>query len=72
MALRYENIPSFGFTKRISELIYDIDAALDSCTDDGDKTIRSVLRKNTFAASVQSSTAIEGNTLGLQKIKETI
>lgn len=72
MALRYENIPSFGYTKRISELIYDIDAALDSCTDDGDKTIRSVLRKNTFAASVQSSTAIEGNTLGLQKIKEMI
>ena len=72
MALIYESIPTFKYSKLISDLINQINDALTTCDDNTDKSIRTILRKNSHIKSIQSSIAIEGNTLSLLKIKDTI
>jgi len=72
MILEINDIPRFQFTKSISDLCRDIDDLLESSQDLGDKGIVSILRKTTNVKSINSSLAIEGNSLGFMKIRDTI
>ena len=72
MILKVEDIPKFNYSKKISELSKTIEGYLNSDDSYADKTIETVLRKTTRIHSVHSTTAIEGNTLGLLRVKDTI
>jgi len=71
MILEIGDIPKFRFTKSVSALCGDIDGILESlgssCSD-----VSSALRKATRAKSICSSLEIEGNTLGIVKIREIL
>ena len=72
MVLRFETIPSFDYSKTISDYVNQIDNYLSTCNTLPNQSIRTILRKNTNIKSIHSSISIEGNTLSLLKIKDTI
>ena len=67
--LKYECIPSFNYSKKISEYVHEIDDTLGTINNYSDTRLRNILKKSNHVKSVRSSIAIEGNTLTTQEIK---
>jgi len=72
MVLELSDIPKFSYTVKAAELCNEIDRLLGVIKVSGDRTLEPRLRKTSHLKSVNSSIAIEGNTLGLLKVKDTI
>ncbi len=72
MILEIGDIPRFRFTKSISVLCEDIDGILESLRFYGGREIAAALRKVVRAKSICSSLEIEGNTLGIAKIRDIL
>ena len=72
MTLSISEIPTFTLTKKIAEYIDEIDKLVSKINITGNMTLVPKLRKTLHLKSVNSSISIEGNTLGFDKVKDTI
>ena len=72
MSLKYSDIPKFDYSKKIALADEAIRAIIDSQKGRVCGDIRPVLRKTARINSIQSTIAIEGNSLGFLKVKDLI
>jgi Fic family protein len=72
MSLEIGQIPSFEFTQKIAQLQRRIDEHLRDCRTIGDKYLKTKLRKVSRLKSINSSLAIEANSLTLETMQDII
>ena len=72
MRLEIGQIPSFEFTQKIAQLQRRIDEHLRDCRTIGDKYLKTKLRKVSRLKSINSSLAIEANSLTLETMQDII
>ena len=72
MSLEIGQIPSFEFTQKIAQLQRRIDEHLRDCRTIGDKYLKTKLRKVSRLKSINSSLAIEANSLTIETMQDII
>ena len=72
MSLEIGQIPTFEFTQRIAQIQRNIEGYLRDCKSLGDKHIKTKLRKVSKLKSINSSLAIEANSLTLDTMQDII
>ena len=72
MSLKYGDIPKFDYSKKIALEDEAIQSILSKQKDCPYGDVRTILRKTARINSIHSTIAIEGNSIGLLKVKDTI